>query len=332
MFNKVFVEKDILHSDKAQSILDQIKYKQLIEINQYTDIWGKTKKPYLQKRTDLNLFIAHKKGQLIKEAPQAYGHGREKHYYYIHAYNCIYECEYCYLQGYFKTPDIVFFINHEEIIQQMQNLAKADPNCWFHAGEFSDSLALSHITSELPEYFDFFAKHPECKLELRTKSVNIRPLLEIDPLKNIYVSFTLSSDNAGKSFDIKCPSVKHRLNAIEKLVKHGYMIGIHFDPIIYHDHFEQAYQDLIAKLSAILPDEQLGYISIGVVRFTHDVYYEVKQNYPDSIITKQDYIKSFDNKLRYNRPMRMWMMNKVKSMLINHYTQDKIYLCMEEDN
>ena len=42
-------------------------------------------------------------------------------------------------------------------------------------------------------------------------------------------------------------------------------------------------------------------------------------------------IKSFDNKVRYNHPMRMWMMNAIKELAIqNQVKPEAIYLCMEE--
>jgi spore photoproduct lyase len=46
----------------------------------------------------------------------------------------------------------------------------------------------------------------------------------------------------------------------------------------------------------------------------------------------QEFIKSFDNKIRYNKPMRMWMMQKIKSLLLEKGIESsKIYLCMEEE-
>lgn len=332
MFQKIFIEKDLVNNEKARSILKSFPKSDVVEINQYDEIWGKVKKPYLQKRDRLNLFLANKKGQLVKEAPAAYGHGKEKHFYFIHAYNCIYECQYCYLQGYFNTPDIVLFLNHEDIIKEMQLIVQDYPDAWFHAGEYSDSLSLTHITKELEVYFEFFYKNPKAKLELRSKSANIKEVLKLRPAPNIFTSFTLSSTDSAKTFDFKCPSVMARLKSIEKLVQAGHMIGIHFDPIIYHDNFEESYAQIIKELSSILPNSQLGYISIGVVRFTKDVFFEVQKNYPNSLIAKQDYQKSFDGKLRYNHPMRMWIMNKVKDFLLKHYDEQKIYFCMEESD
>lgn len=332
MFETVFIEKSVIENKYAQHILKKVKYKNIFEIERIEDIWGRVKKPYLQKRDNLNLFIGYKKGIKVKEAPPAYGHGKEKHYYFIHSYNCIYECQYCYLQGHFHSPDLVFFVNHHEILKEMEQIAIDNPDSWFHAGEFSDSLALSHITNELSDYFDFFKKHQKAKLELRTKSVNIKTLLNLKALPNIFVSFTLSSELGGKLFDNKCPSVLARISAIKKLVYHGYQIGIHFDPIIYQENFESDYKNIISHLREALPDSQLGYISLGVVRFTKNVFKEVEKNYPKSKLIKQDYITSFDGKVRYSHPMRMWMLNKIKQELIHSgYSADKIYLCMEND-
>lgn len=331
MFEKIFVEKELLHSPQTQQVLKRFK-KEPIILNRYTEVWGKVKKPYLQKRESLNLFIAKKRGDLIKEAPPAYGLSGEPHYYFINAYNCIYECEYCYLQGYFHTPDLVMFLNHQEMIMAMKKtLEDHEGKVWFHAGEFSDSLALSHITGELEHYFNFFADHPRAFLELRTKSANIRELLSHSPLENIITSFSLSPKDQIKNIDHKTPSLEHRLKAISQLADKGFPIGIHFDPIIFNNNFENEYGDLINDLlSRFKNTNQLQYFSLGVVRFTEDVYHQMKKNYPTSVIHKEEFIKSFDNKVRYPKPIRLNIMEKIKSLLLKAgISESKIYLCME---
>lgn len=332
MFSKIFIEHNSKDSLVAQNVLKKHPGLEVKYIDKLEDIWGRVKKPYLQKRESLNLFIGEKKGQLVKETPDAYGIGNEKHYYFIHAFNCIYECQYCYLQGYFNTPDIVLFTNHSDITDEMGELTKANPDAWFHAGEYSDSLSLTHLTGELDHYFDFFKKHPEAKLELRTKSSNIFELLKLEPLPNVFVSFTLSSKSAGEIFDTKCPSVMSRLNSIKKLAKAGFMIGIHFDPLLFEDNFKENYQDIISELAKVLPDSSLGYISLGTVRFTKDVYREVENNYSGTQMLAQNFTKSFDGKMRYSKPLRFWMINTVKEMIKNAgFDIKKVYECMEEN-
>ncbi len=333
MFKTLFIEKHLYSHPITQNILKQFPQAQIKQLDNLQEVFGKVRKPYLQKRTNLNLFLGTKRGRLIKEAPPAYGLDGEPHYYYIHAYNCIYECQYCYLQGYFKSPDLVFFLNHEDIIKEMEKVTlshSSEKRIWFHAGEFSDSLALSHLTQELPLYWDFFSRYPQACLELRTKSVNIKEILKLPVRKNIITSFSLSPDMQTRKFDLKTPSLKQRLKAISKLSDSGYPIGIHLDPVIYQEDFELNYQELLQLLKEVLPNNSLSYISIGVVRFTKEVYSDMQKNYPDSSILASELTKSFDGKIRYNRPMRLWILKKIQKMLHDHgYDKEKTYLCME---
>ena len=332
MWNKVYVEENLIETPRVKSILAKVK-REPITLKSYDEIWGQSKKPYLHKRDSLNLFLAEKKGQLLKLAPDAYGQLGEPHYYFIHAYNCIYECQYCYLQGYFNTPDIVLFINHEEIISEMQKTLEENPDSrvWFHAGEFSDSLALTHLTGELELYHAFCRKNPRAIIELRTKSVNIKELILLEPLPNFIISFSLSPQKMGKLIDLKTPSTQSRLKTMDELNKLGFTLAAHFDPIIYQDQFKIQYEELLETMQSLHLTKALSYLSMGVVRFTKDVYREAERNYPDSPLHSTPMVKSFDNKVRYNHPMRMWMMNTVKELALKYGVQEPaIYFCMEE--
>ncbi len=331
MWNKVYVEKDVRDLPRVQVMLADIRA-EILEIDAYDDIWGKSKKPYLQKRETLNLFLAKKKGQLVKEAPNAYGQSGEPHYYFIHAYNCIYECQYCYLQGYFNTPDIVLFVNHEDIVEEMEKvLARHDGNVWFHAGEFSDSLALSHLSGELEIYHEFCRKHPRAQIELRTKSVNVKILKELKPLPNFVVSFSLSPEATTRAIDLKTPSLSTRLKVMENLKDLGFSLGCHFDPMIYQDGFQEAYHQLLKSMNDSGLTKHLTYLSLGVVRFTKDVHREVERNYPDSFLHATTMVKSSDNKVKYPHPLRHWMFRTVKELALMHSVpEEKIYLCMED--
>ncbi len=331
--SRIFIEEQVKDHPRALKILSYFPAVSVTVIRKVEDVFGRVKKPYLQKRETLNLFIGRKEGTVVKRAPDAYGLTQDPHYYFVHAYNCIYECEYCYLQGYFHSPDLVFFINHEEIGNEMVRLVEKvhpEKTVWFHAGEFSDSLALSHITNEWPFYFDLFSKLPRAKLELRTKSVNIAAIKELTPQKNILITYSLSPDILAQKYDRKTPSMDSRLKAIETLSSLGHPIGIHFDPIIYFDEFESAYEELIEKIVKKIPSEKIEYISLGVVRFSKQAYREVEKNYSASGLLAADFSKSSDDKVRYPHPVRLYLLNKVRDLCLSAgIDRGKIYLCME---
>ncbi|MCY4523645.1 MAG: radical SAM protein [Halobacteriovoraceae bacterium] len=333
MFKRIFVEAEIKNHAHTQKILNKFPSIPVRKIDRIDKIFGQVKKPYLQKRTNLNLFIGKKRGTLVKKAPNAYGVNGDPHYYFIHAYNCPYECQYCYLQGYFHSPDMVFFVNHQDIAEEIKKIAHKEKNKspWFHAGEFSDSLVFSHVTQELPFYFDLFKSIPWAFLELRTKSANINPLVKLAPVKNIIVSYSLAPETQIKQYDNKTPSLQTRLRAIKKLTDCGHSVGIHLDPIIYQDNLMENYKELLNSLLSVIPQKKIKYISLGVVRFTKGVYRQVEKNYPASALLAQNFTKENDGITRYSKSIRQWIFHLIKDICISAgISQNKIYLCMEE--
>lgn len=338
MFKKLFIEKDILNTHYVKNLISKIPHQEILPIESYQKHFAQSKKPYLHKRSTLNLYLASKIGSLVKEAPDAYGTYGEPHYYYVHAYNCIYECNYCYLQGYFHSPDMVLFINHEDIIQEMhkvmlsnQQLIQSGKKIWFHAGEFSDTLALSHLTQELDIYYNFFKENPSAMWELRTKSVNIKEITKLEPIPNMVTSFSLSPEKVAKENDLKTPSTNARIKAIQKLQQMGHLIAIHLDPIILTNDFKQEYESLLTQLKKIIDLTKVQYVSIGVVRFASDVYAQVKKNYPETKYLHREFITANDGKIKYPLPIRNWILGTVKDICIqNGLTEQQIYLCMED--
>ena len=60
------------------------------------------------------------------------------------------------------------------------------------------------------------------------------------------------------------------------------------------------------------------------------MYQQTIKNYPDSVLAHEIFSKSHDGKVRYNRPMRKWILNKTREMLLPYYQNEKIYECMED--
>jgi len=334
MFKRIFVEADLRDSERVQKILSRFHTVPVYTIDKIEDVFERVRKPYLLKRSDLSLFLGEKKGKKIRESPAFYGLSEGPHYLLMHAYNCVHECAYCYLQGYFNSPDIVLFLNFEAFASEIETATQTTPpvqKTWFHAGEYSDSLALSHLSGALPFFFELFGNLPRARLELRTKSINIRPLLELDPKPNIVTSLTLAPQPWVDRYEFKTPALKSRIHTLDMLSRHGHPIAVHFDPIIYHEGVEQAYRTLLEQLLDSVSEKQLEYLSLGVVRFTKQVFNQIKNNYPFSKLLAAEFIKGNDGKVSYDRPMRLWLLKTIKSLCLDAgISEEKIYLCMQD--
>ncbi len=330
MFKKIFVEEAVQDHPRTLRLLSQFKKKPIL-IRKVEDIFGRVNKRHTEKDYNLFLFIGRKEGDLVKKAPPAYGFKKnERHFYFIHAYNCIYNCRYCYLQGYFSSPDLVVFVNHEEIIDEMGNILSQYPRerIWFHAGEFSDSLAFPFHAQEWSLYWNFFRHNLNALLELRTKSNQIRYLDELEPLPNVIISFSLNPPAIVRKYENKTPSTEKRLQAMRSLAFRGYKLGIHLDPVIYNPNFELQYGTLINEISQ-LPLKNISYISLGTMRFNRNFF---KKNPQHQNLIGEEMITGFDNKTRYLRPLRLKMAAFIKSRLMDGgYPEKNIYYCMEEE-
>jgi spore photoproduct lyase len=337
MFDQIFVEHAVAQHPRTAEILNRLNREDVHLIDKVEDIFGRTRKPYLHKRSNLNLFIGRKLGKLIKPAPPAYGTQSGHHYYFIHQYNCVYECQYCYLQGYFSSPDIVLFVNHDEICDEIvrysTQIHSTNEEVWFHAGEFSDSLALSGLTREWGQYWECFRSLPNAKLELRTKSANTRLIEDLDPLPNIVVSFSVSPQTTSLQLDLKTPPMAARLRSIKKLSARGFKLGFHLDPIVLSPNWLENYRTMAQDLSQVVDHNLVEYISIGTVRFTKSVFREVERNYPNSLIMGQPFVAGLDNKYRYRSDLNNKMMVQIRNILTESgFADSKIYECMAQED
>ncbi len=335
MFKRIFVERHLRDSERVKEITARFRSIPVSYIDNIDNVFERVRKPYLLKRRDLALFLGVKRGKRIRESPAFYGVSEGPHYLLMHAYNCIHECAYCYLQGYFNSPDIVLFLNFEDFASEIEAATNTTPigqKTWFHAGEYSDSLALSHLSGALPFFFERFDRLPRARLELRTKSANFKPLLALDPKPNIVTSFTLTPQPWVDRYEYNTPPLQSRIHALDALSRRGHPIAVHFDPIIYHEDVEQAYRALLEQLFNTVSPKQLEYLSLGVVRFTKQVFSQIKINYPNSELLAAEFIKGNDGKVSYNRPMRLWLLNRIKALCLDAgISEERIYLCMEDD-
>ena len=331
-FRYLIIENRVKHDFYTKKIKNYFKQLPLLYIDDINDYFGQYYKPHSHRETHLNIFVGSKQGEVIKQAPKDYAFGSMDHYYFIHAFNCIYDCQYCYLQGYFYSPDLVFFVNHDDIIEKMKQIASSNqrPVC-FHAGEYSDSLALTHITKELEKYWTFFQSHPNTFWELRTKSINIKEVLQLTPIANMLISFSLSPQRQIELFDKDTPSLKSRLNAIETLMQKGYYMAFHFDPIIEIEPEKtiEEYRQLIEHMMKVIKKNQVSHISLGVVRFKSKVYSIMKKQYPHAIMFNQIHLTK-NNLYKYPKMRRNFLLMHIKAILVEQgISENKIYYSME---
>jgi len=142
-------------------------------------------------------------------------------------------------------------------------------------------LALEPVSDFCKYFLPVFARHPEAILEIRTKSTQIRSLLEQSAIKNCVVAMSFTAKEAGDQWEHKVPSIEKRIETLRKLQEAGWKVAIRFEPLILGANSIEGYRLLFKKLFAALDVENIHSVSCGLFRMPVDFHKRIVKLYPD---------------------------------------------------
>ena len=271
------------------------------------------------------------KGGFVKNcpcSPEAVSCG----YYNMNLHTgCPFSCTYCILQSYLESKDPVFYTNLDQAREELRNAKKSMKNLRISTGELSDSLAYEQESNYSEKIINILTDFPEIVFEFKTKSANVENLLNIKPLKNIVVSWSLNPQKIIDLEEHNTASLNERLDAMRRVQEAGYKVGIHFDPIIITDNWKEEYRALIKKISGIVSPGNIAWWSLGALRFPEELKEHIFK-YKDSKLFTGELIKGYDGKYRYFKPIRTELFQFVRDEIYKSISPDApLYLCMEDN-
>ena len=259
------------------------------------------------------LLVTHQKGEYVKPCPCTPKYIGCNYFIINTELNCPLDCSYCILQLYLDNPLITIHTNTAELFRQLDRFLHKNRNRTFRigTGELGDSLALDHLTSRSRELISYFAVHPNALFELKTKTVNIKNILDCKAPGNVIVAWSLNTHRLAQEEEQGAPSVRDRIRAASIVSRAGYMVGFHFDPIIYHKGWKDGYAEIIDDMMGSVDREKIAWISLGSLRFPPALKTVIQERFPQTRIIYEEFISGKDGKLRYAKPMRLWLFKHV---------------------
>jgi spore photoproduct lyase len=289
--------------------------------------------PHPLDRGKRSLLLTRQRGDFIKPCPCTPGYLCCGYFVINLDLNCPLDCTYCILQLYLSNPLLTIHVNTHDLWTQLDNFLHKQRGrpLRIGTGELGDSLVLDPLTDRSRELISYFRRHPNAQLELKTKSTHIGRILETDPAPNIVIAWSLNADSAAASEEEGAPDVDSRLGAAAAVVKRGYRVGFHFDPLIRFPGWQDGYRDVIDRLFARVPAERIAWISLGALRFPVPLKDIIKKRHPQTRILYEEFIRGLDGKMRYFKPHRQEILRYVAECLRGGMGKRQIplYLCME---
>jgi spore photoproduct lyase len=278
------------------------------------------------------LFITLQKGTFFKSCPGCIERMVHCNYYILNlGSNCHMECTYCFLQGYINNPFLVLYANLDDMMAEVSALFSQYPKRFYRigTGELMDSLALDGLTQTSRILIPFFTQWENVLLELKTKTNQVDNLLDLDPRGRVVVSWSLNPEAIIETQEFKTSSLEERLLAAWKCQEAGYRIGLHFDPLIYYPEWEKDYQELLNQIFSRINSRTIAWISLGSLRFTPELKRIIRKRFPQSKILFEEFAPGVDGKMRYLKPIRVYMYLKMLEWIQRYDAKLTPYLCME---
>jgi spore photoproduct lyase len=248
------------------------------------------------------------------------------------ASNCPYDCSYCFLQDYLaNNPLLQVYSNPQDGLAELDGVLRAHRGRALRigTGELADSLALDSLTDLSCELVPFFAARQNALLELKTKSDCIDNLLRLDPRDRVVVSWSVNAAGIVAKEESGTASLQERVNAARRVQDAGYLLGFHFDPLVAHDGWEEAYRQAVQTVFATLDTRRVAWVSLGSLRMTPRLKSTVRRRHQLGQILTGELVPGADGKERVWRGLRLTMYRRMLSWLRAVDEQMPLYICME---
>ena len=273
------------------------------------------------------IYIARKKGEMIRPKGAHYGRPGWRHYSAFNGYNCPMDCLYCFLQGYFKNASPVLFVNREDLLKEMKKRAAHDTApALFHFGDFCDGAAYDHITRNIAWFSREIRGHEKIFCEFRTKSAALGHLTGESAHEQLIIGFSLAPQSAVERWEQSTPSLERRLETAGKLAEKGFRLSFHIDPLIIQSQDDwRDYEELARRLRDRWSEKELFSVSMGTLRMKRETYRAIRDRGRGAVLKGLVREEGF---YRYPEEIRREAEARVGSLLKEGFGRC-YYVCMD---
>ena len=267
--DSIFYEETVCEYELGKKLLDKYKNQNvpMIVIENHNNIEEMRKKenkefPYMKR----NLIIATRKTHKYVE-----NHKVSDYLVPYTSSGCTAMCMYCYLVcNYNKCAYLRLFVNREYMLDKIKKTAnKFDRNIVLEIGSNSDLILENTITGNLEWTIENFSNQEKGLLTFPTKFDMVDPILNLKHNKKIIVRVSVNPQEIINKIEFGTSRLNGRIEAINKLVEAGYIVGILIAPIILVENWKELYKDLIKELEDKLSKEARKKVFFELIFMTY---------------------------------------------------------------
>lgn len=316
MIDYLYAERDALSYPAAQRILSAFPKARTVVIGHYKEIFARPGQNFSVQKRHPALILAVNRGRFLYEgAGNCQNFGYEGFYYASCAKNCLYQCDYCYLQGMYRSANPVLFVNIEDCLRETERLIgarKENGGVYLCLSYDTDLLSMERLLGYGRIWNTFAARFPASAhftAEIRTKSGSRFFFQENEPCANMIFAWSVAPELRIAAYEKRTAPLAERLRAAKYAMDRGFRVRLCLDPVIDEGGDPAA---AYAPLSAAIRDAGLSggldSVSLGAFRIPADFLKIMRRNAPCSPLSWDAY--EIENGTASYAPERLREMNR----------------------
>jgi len=325
-FSHIYIEETVADHFRTKEILSKFPNAIQIPIRHYKDSFNRNSQNFRIQKQSPKLVLAEKKEHFLYPGSDFSPNFSHKHFYYnTLALNCIYDCEYCYLQGMFPSANLVLFVNWEDFFTETKKFLDNHGSLYLALSYDTDLLALESFFPATKSWIQFASTEPNLTLEIRTKSTNFQSISHLTPNPNIILAWTISPQIVIDTIEHGTPSLQARIKTIQKTIEAGWKVRVCIDPVLRIPDWKIHYQSLAELLGKELNPKGITELSVGGFRMNLDFLKQITDKRKDSSILFHPFEKK-DKIVSYSKEETEEILHVIIPSLEKHFDPSQINL------
>mgnify|MGYP003309947607 CR=1 FL=1 len=323
-FSYIYVEEAACEYEQTQDILAKFPNATVIPIKHYKDIFNRKNQDTVAQKHSMQLILAVERENFLYPGATVCQDFGNKHFYYTSLMmNCVYDCEYCYLQGMYPSGNINIFVNTEDYFDDIRALLKKHPVSLSISYD-TDMTALNGITGLVEEWYKLAMEESELTIEIRTKCGATNLFDRLSPIPNLVFAFTISPSYVADKFEHNASDYESRKKALYKCLESGFTTRLSLDPVLPIADFESIYTEMVDDIFSNTSTSLLKDISIGSFRISKD-YIKQMQDVRINHITTYPYSIN-DGICGFDKDTAEHIIKIMKDSILKYVSEDKLFI------
>ena len=325
-FSHVYVEEDAWNLPQTEKIIARLRggAPHIMKIGHYGEIFNRPRQRFTAQKKNPALILALEHERFLYEGNERINSWAQSRLFYnALVRNCVYNCEYCFLQGMHASAHTLMFVNNHDFIDAAARQAGEGP-MYLSISYLSDILAFEPLYPYCAEWIDFAAAHPQVGIEIRSKSDYYQAISQLKPVDNVFLVWSLSPGELSSRHERGCASFQNRLFAASRAAADGWPIKLSFDPVLAVDGWEKLYPAMLRETFERIPAERVREVSFGLFRMNPGYLKKIQQMRPASALIRRN-ISNHGNLASYSDGILSDIRRLMEEELSKYMSSEKIF-------